>query len=224
MIQNAKICLECKIEKNINYFSPQGKYYAPRCRECCRNIAEIKRRESGIKPNKRQIENGKAICSKCKIEKSIDNFRLRRRKKKLNLFLNSECKKCESDRDKLRIRSPESIARKKITSKIWIEQNKDSYLEERRIYSKERSKKYPQFHKRWRDNNKVKMANYSRSASKYARENLLDYYIVGYLVQSTNLTTEQVRQQPELIELTRKIIQIKRKIENDKSNELSATC
>jgi hypothetical protein len=166
------------------------------------------------------------ICTKCKVEKSQVNFRIRTKKRKLSvyIYLNSECKICETKRDKLRIRSPESIARRRIASKVWREQNKDYYLEQKRIQSKERSKNDPQFHKRWRDKNKIKVSNHSRLVSKFARENLLDYYIVGYLVRNTNLTTEQVRQQPELIKLTRKIIQIKRKIENAKSNELSATC
>jgi uridine phosphorylase len=167
------------------------------------------------------------ICTKCKVEKSQVEFRIRTKKykSKVYTYLNPSCKKCEGTQNAEILRNnPERTAKKKLYHQTWVSENKDYYLEQKRIQSKERSKKYPQFHKRWRDNNRIKMTNHSRSVSKFARENLLDYYIVGYLVQSTNLTTEQVRQQPELIELTRKIIQIKRKIENAKSNELSATC
>jgi hypothetical protein len=160
------------------------------------------------------------ICTKCKFEKLQVEFRIRTKKykSKVYTYLNPSCKKCEGTQN------PERTAKKKLYFQTWLSENKDYCLEQKRVQSKKRSKNDPQFHKRWRDKNKIKMANHSRSTSKFARENLLDYYIVGYLVQSTNLTTEQVRQQPVLIELTRKIIQIKRKIENAKSNELSATC
>ena len=165
------------------------------------------------------------ICTKCKIEKLQSEFRIRTKKYKLSVYtyVNSWCKDCEKQFDKNRIISDSTKEKKKISHARWVETNKEYYLEEKRIYSKERSVKDPTFHKRWRDKNPIKMANKSRETSKFARQNLLDYYIVGYLVQNSNLTTEQVRQQPELIELTRKIIQIKRKIENGKTNELSAT-
>ena len=167
------------------------------------------------------------ICTKCKVEKLQVDFRIRTKKRKesIYIYLNPSCKKCEGKQNaEILKNSPDRTAKKKLYFQNWVSENKDYYLEQKRIQSKKRSKNDPQFHKRWRDDNKIKMANHSRSTSKFARKNLLDYYIVGYLVQSTNLTTEQVRQQPELIELTRKIIQIKRKIENAKSNELSATC
>lgn len=167
------------------------------------------------------------ICTKCKVEKSQDEFRIRTKKYKSSIYtyLNSSCKKCEGKQNEDILRNnPARTQKKRLYNKQWVSDNKDYYLEQKRIQSKERAKNDPEFHKRWRDKNHIKVKNKSNQVSKFARENLLDYYIVGYLVQSTNMTTEQVRQQPELIELTRKIIQIKRKIENDKSNELSATC
>jgi hypothetical protein len=160
-------------------------------------------------------------CTKCKIEKDFSEFRWRTSKKQ-NPYWNSECKLCEKEREKLRVRSPTQIARKRETTKIWVNNNKEYVLEQKRIQSKERRKKDPTYHKRWREKNREKTSISSRNTSKFARENLLDYYIVGYLVQSTGMTTEQIRSEPELIRLTKNIILIKRKIENEQSNELSA--
>lgn len=164
------------------------------------------------------------ICTKCKIEKPKDEFRVRTKKDKKTTYyyVNSWCKLCEKVATKLRVYSESQIARKRdYLLKYRNGDKRESLLLEKRIHSKKRRLNDPEYWKRWRDKNRSHVAKRSTEKSKISRQKLPDYYIVGFLVQQTKLSTAQIRTEPELIKLTRTLIQLKRKIKDEQTNEFS---
>lgn len=145
------------------------------------------------------------ICAKCKIEKENHEFTIDKYKTKLGFkkFLTPICKKCTVEK-----------------SKKWANENPKKAKERKVKWAKEN----PERVKISRQKRKKQHNEANKILNTRDRNNLADTYIVEKLVRSSNLTRKQIRQSPQLIELTRKIIQVKRKIKNDTKNELSTAC
>jgi hypothetical protein len=153
----------------------------------------------------KETEKSTKICTKCKIEKENQEFYKDKYKTKFGFktFFTSICKKCAVEK-----------------SKKWANENPEKERERKVKWAKEN----PESGKITRQKRKKKHAVENKILGTKNRNNLADIYIIDRLRRTSNLTREQIRQQPELIESTRTIIKIKRKIRDDKPNELSATC
>lgn len=156
------------------------------------------------------------VCTKCGVEKGREEFRVRTIKYKNSVYtsLRSHCRLCEIVSSKNL--KPEQKVKRQIAYKKWAEKNVNHLITYRKIKNGERADKDPTYHARWRDSNREKLKLKSNFLSKRAIQELRGAYVVQIISRATNMTTEQVREHPELIRLTKTIIQLKRKTRDGK--------
>lgn len=153
------------------------------------------------------------ICTKCKEEKPISDFRELRSIKngKEYLYRKKSCKNCVSDMNKRwAIANPNY--KKMSWAKKTEEERRNIYLKQKNNFEKyaaENREKIIEYRKRYHRSNKEAKDKYM-ARSRKSRELLSDNYIVTQLSQNSNLDRETIRQYPELIETKRLIIQTKR--------------
>jgi len=148
------------------------------------------------------------ICTKCKVEKSITEFHNSKNRKGGKICY---CKSCI--REKNRENSQKNVERAKKWKennkekviewhKKCYENNKEKVIERAKKWKKKNRKKYIEGSKRYYQNNKERSKEYLR----IIRKELPDVYISNILSANTNLSPEDIRQYPELIELKRTAI------------------
>lgn len=139
------------------------------------------------------------ICTKCKVDKLITNFKIVTKKIYSGIYVHphSWCNDCmklyqkEKAKEYL-IKSPEKARNK---NSVWNSKN----IEKVKIYNKTYRKNNLQFIKEKR-----------KIDSLMTVHKMPDPYIINLISSSSNLSKDQIINQPELIKLTRTIVQIKR--------------
>lgn len=140
------------------------------------------------------------ICSKCREEKELSKFNKRREGKG---GYNSVCKECvhmyvkqpniaKWNRDYVKNWRKENVDRRREVDRAYYQNNKDHIL---KLKQKQRSK------------NKTKI----NKLRKERRAELCDDYVVDRLRINTELSTKTIRSNPDLIQLKRLEIALKRK-------------
>lgn len=185
-------------------------------------------------------------CSRCKTPKLKSCFRLYIRKGR-KVSLRSWCRVCESDYMKQRwARDPQARERNKKVHKSdsyqkWVkEYRKRPDLKEKYRETKKKSNKNwrtnnkslkSSLDKRWRALNKEKCRNHYKewcaanndkikSYSKKASDNLRASYVRNQMRQR-GFTKDVLTSNPELIEIYRKILKIKRYVKEKSSKKFS---
>ncbi len=134
------------------------------------------------------------ICSKCKEEKSLDNFYKTGRNREYFMGL---CKKCHNKKVYTKIKSsPKKYQEKLNTNRQW--RNGVNYYQKRN-------------YKSYYEKNRKKILAYQRKLRKEQRDNLSDTYIKKRICHKSNLSYKDIPQ--TLIELKRKQLMIKRELE-----------
>ena len=188
------------------------------------------------------------ICKKCNISKQSDKFYT----DKINgiRFICIECTRIPKYISKCVIcnLNIETNRNKKYCSKkcfmsryniLYQNINKEAIKEQRRYYylkfksvlnAKSRLNAYKYLHiKRVRNKEKYysdvhKSRIQGRLKQKKYSDNLTDSYVISTIVKRTNIPRTKIREYKDFIKAKRIELQIKRKIRNEKTNELSATC
>ena len=155
-------------------------------------------------------------CTKCKIQKEKEKFRIKKESKD---GLRPWCRECESqyrkdNREKENKRYAEWAKKNHeqvITkSKEYRENNKDKINELHKKWSKENKDRVYEYRKKWRDNNIEKQ----KAIDKKACETMSDFYISNMIVKYTNLNRTDIPK--EIIELKRIQLKITRELRRKK--------
>lgn len=202
------------------------------------------------------------ICTKCKVEKPKEEFRIRKTKYKdvISNRLNSDCKSCEKiaigiykknnqekiketrrafrkkNRDKINVYKKEyrlanlerhrdaerdyyykNLTKMKLQKRRDYEKHKEERIKKQKIYIQNRPEIRLKCSRNWRKNHPDKVLD----KATFERKEMVDSYIVDILVRTSKLKRQQIKAEPELIKLTRTLIQLKRKIKDEQTNELS---
>lgn len=116
------------------------------------------------------------ICSKCGLEKEINNFRKRGK------YYRSECKDCEKIYKKQYNKKYRELHKEelKIKQKQHYEKNKQRILEHNRLYRQNRSQDLIDSEKeskrKWRENNKDKEKAYREKNKEILKQKQQEYY------------------------------------------------
>jgi len=137
----AKTCNECKIEKPIEEFY-KNKYKKDgrktRCAACCN-----KYNENWGKPKPAYIRPKTKVCSKCKIEKPLEDF-YPRKDRATSIGVTPQCRECWSKHRK------------------WLWRNDQEYRERNdkrgKIYNATHKKEKSEYNKDYGEKNKVRRA------------------------------------------------------------------
>lgn len=123
-----KICKSCGIEKEITefYYRKENNAYRTECKKCMLDKQKLKRSKKEKKKKERIIPESK-ICTKCKIDKPISEYRIMK-----SGYVNSVCLSCEYRQNmeryyKKKNEDPEFLKnRNKRERERYYEKNKDS--------------------------------------------------------------------------------------------------
>lgn len=161
------------------------------------------------------------VCTKCGIEKILDNFSPLKTGKdgirsnckscassytkdryKKKYSLDPEYKKRKSSSEKIRRQTPEYKIKFKAVLKEWC--NRPENIE-----------KWKDMRKKYKKKSYLKLGReYYNDYEKQLRDNLDNNYIIGKLCQKTGLKNKDIKSFSELIELKRNQIKIKRALKN----------
>jgi hypothetical protein len=99
-------------------------------------------------------------------------------------------------------------------NKEWVNKNKEKRKQHSANYtskpeSKQKKLLYDEVYNK-KDYVKVSKRNRSKKRGQIEREELHDNYVLGRIIKNSNLTREQIKQHPELIEVQKLIIKTKR--------------
>jgi hypothetical protein len=99
-------------------------------------------------------------------------------------------------------------------NKEWVLKNKEKSKQHKRNYisKPEIKNKMQMYSKKYQQIGYVKVSrnNRAKAKGKIEREELHDNYVLGRIILNSNLTREQIKQHPELIETYKLNLQIKR--------------
>ena len=179
-----KTCTLCKIEKDLDLFSFRSDKKDVKnswCKDCNREYKRIKSIEYRKKRDKvLDVKISEQVCSKCKINKTREDFY---KDNRTNSGLRYDCKDC------CKIESKEYIDNNK---ELVSKRNSESYLKNL-DYNLERTKRY-------RDENKEKISEYNKNYKKKRFENDENFRftttirknINSYLKGNKNKKTEEI--------------------------------
>lgn len=164
----------------------------------------------------------KKVCTKCKEEKGLDQYKNIKGKIKKDgtrsILKRPSCKPCDSFMEKKWLEENPNY------KKEWRKKNPEKVKEET-LRAKPRYKKWREDNKehcRAKANERRRLDKLKNGTDKYniqgrkEIENLTDGYVISKITRGSVLTTAQVRKCPELIEVKREIIKINRLIKNNK--------
>jgi hypothetical protein len=162
-----KLCTTCKVEKPLTEFhknksKPDG--HALQCKSC-KKVAVAK---SGF--NKKF--NGPKIpavcnvkqCTKCKVVRSVEDFRVSNRS---DSGFASSCKLCDKDYREV------TFEHRQRKNKEWQENNKEYLIEYRANYYKDNREALLQYQIQYREDNKEELIEYRSSFYSENRDRLL---------------------------------------------------
>lgn len=164
------------------------------------------------------------VCSKCHIEKDEKGFY---NDKRNSDGLQSQCKSCQcAGNRRWAMNNKERVRALSKKSRI---KNKERVREQYNKWKKANIKQVKERLKEWRNKNKSKIIERIRvwrkknpdrvrwlgkSALAKGRQTLSDAYVKRVLVEGQNVSVGVIKKHPELIEVKRTIIKIKRKLKN----------
>lgn len=156
-------------------------------------------------------------CTKCKIEKPINRFRFRT--KRGYTWQMGKCIDCEHDENKKRYydNHEKSKERGKENQKKLRERHPD--MCKKQYQKRKDDPKYKEYRKKYWRENEEQRNKHRVIATKHhekRRDNLTDKYIIQQLKQKTGLSSEDVLKAPDLIELKRLSIKLKRQINEER--------
>jgi len=132
-----KLCIRCGQTKPSPAFN-NNKYSSDRkttyCRDCahdqCKDLSDRKKMGIPIKKKRQEtmVGNHRKICSRCQIEKTIDDFFV---KKNSKTGFYCYCKMCSKITRQKSKQKPEVKEKAKITKKIWEAKNQDKLKKQR---------------------------------------------------------------------------------------------
>lgn len=155
------------------------------------------------------------VCSKCGVQKSNDEYSKYFYKPKKDgtkkIGIRTYCNSCKNKmvkdwfeinndyKKEYRKRNPEKLKEENLRAKKrikeWTEKNAEILKEKKKIYKL---------------NNIEKVRESNKKLEKKWAEELTDTYVIRQIVKRSNLKAEQIRCNPELIEIKRLIIKTKR--------------
>lgn len=158
------------------------------------------------------------ICTCCKMPKSKKRFRWRT--KKGYTYQQGKCIDCENAEQKIRYDSKKD----NIDFKIKNRQRVKNYQRENWDVVQEKNKKRRQT-KRYKENRrKYTLKNYDKISRDHKirakkwfeknRDELSDSYVVSKIIGKTKVSPDEVRREPELIEIKRMQLKLGRVIKN----------
>lgn len=143
-------------------------------------------------------------CSKCGEVKEVGEFT---ESKKCKNGISGTCKKCTKEYNKkYRVKNCDKLLQLK---RKWIDDNRNHVNESNRKYKKENSEKEHKYKTNYNNANRKQVNEKNLNRYKYSCEHLGNMYVNSLLRQS-GFTTEQINENPELIEVKRLIIKTKR--------------
>lgn len=144
------------------------------------------------------------VCIKCNQEKCINEFV---KNKQCKDGITGTCKQCAREYyKKYRDKNHDKLLQLK---RKWIDNNRNHVNESNRKYKKENSEKERQYKTNYNNANREQINKKNMDRYTYDCEHLGNMYISSLLRQS-RFTTEQINENPELIEVKRLIIKTKR--------------
>ena len=165
-------------------------------------------------------------CSKCNIEKSINDFPIvfghKRKDGTKKQRYHSQCRECRYSVCRKWLDKNEGYST--IKKREWDEKNKEYVTEYKKNYKKENADKVKQWKKDWDIKNKEHRLQYNKdnpqpkhkvrewqnATAKKMREELNDCYVIYTLSKRIGKKADFIRQYPELIETQRLIIKTQR--------------
>lgn len=152
------------------------------------------------------------ICSKCGEEKPISEFR---EDKRVKCRLSPMCKYCFRKRDKeYRELNKEMINK---SYRKFYAQNREKVLAWNKKYVSKNREKSNASSIAHRKRNKDRYREYDRKRSKKRVQKLEDNYIIDIAARQFDIPQQEIRQNPELIQLKRLEIALKRRIKQIKN-------
>lgn len=160
------------------------------------------------------------VCKKCNVSKPQEKYRIRTKKRsgKVETWIMGECRDCEAaarvayyyedhERGKRQSRENQKKIRErdpKVGQRQWLKRKDDpKYKEWRKKYWKESEEQ------------RIKHSKVARKYHEKNRDTLADNYVISHIRQYTTLTKEDVLKSPELIELKRLSIKLKRALKDE---------
>lgn len=194
-----RICSKCKVDKSLSEFgrchAPSHKGYQSVCRKCLNSIKRVGRKRRPKPPKEKKIITHK-ICKACLIEKPVNEF-----KKWKGLCMicqrQQESKYRLENHELIKKQRRESARRNPETWKKWQHNNRELVNKRAKEYYLE---------------NIEKCRVRTRAKCRQYRSELRDCYIRGKLIQKFRIDKNDI--EPELIDLSRNIIKIKRELCN----------
>jgi len=187
-----KVCSKCKIEKSVDEFHKDNKAkdgLKSNCKECCKTKYYSLEKNKKVKLKKDRarmlLENNKKVCTKCGIEKSVDEFY---KAKKGRVGFKSRCKKCmdevttkwaKNNKEKVRANEKRNRVKNPETAKAYRVKNKDKIkILSKNNYEKNKDKIKIRNKKssiKYREINREKLNKYNREYNRKNREKLKEY-------------------------------------------------
>ena len=130
-------------------------------------------------------------CNKCGEAKELKEFSKRKNK------IESICKKCNNDK-----------------LKLWQKNNTEKVIKWSLTYKKNNPEKLKESKRKYKKNNPEKLKEINTNQCKYIKTNY-----AKALLRSSGFTTEQINENPELIEVKKLIIKTKRLCKTSQTSE-----
>ena len=139
---NSKVCTKCNIEKTIDEYSKAAKRkngdikYRSQCKACInqheRQLYKQNKKQVGIQ----QEQPNRKVCTKCNIEKTIDEYSIHSKKKNGGIVYRADCKACrkqykkqryQDNKEKLSVSVQQEQPNRKVCTKCNNEKTIDKY-------------------------------------------------------------------------------------------------
>lgn len=161
------------------------------------------------------------LCSCCYKTRKAKFFRERLDKRSNLMYLNNTCRSCDALKSKEYYVSKKNDPKFKIKNinrvREYYEKNRDVIISKRKI--NHQSLKYKKYRAKYVLKNKDKIsADHKIIAYKWHKnsmEKLTDSYVIGKLMQKSTLTRKDILERPQIIEIKRNVIKLKRIIKNE---------
>lgn len=137
------------------------------------------------------------ICAKCGEQKPVDAYYSYPGEEKKDgsrtKRIKNTCKQCLVE-----------------SAKKWVEQNKEKRKEIKRRWSLNNKKHLRNYYQEYLKKNPDLLKQWRKNADSKKSESLTDAYVMKCLLSGTSLTSRDLAQYPELIQIQRLIIKTKR--------------
>lgn len=169
------------------------------------------------------MKEGDKICKKCQLPKPPEKYRIRTRKRngKVETWTMGECRDCEKAEQTSRYYRDHEKGKKQSRDNARKKRERDPKFCHKQWLKRKDDPKYKEYRKKYWKENEEQRIKHSKVARKYHEKNrdtLADNYVISHIRQDTILTKEDVLKSPDLIELKRLSIKLKRQINEERKN------